>query len=204
MSRPDDPPSPGDPVTAAKRRLRREMIARRADLAQEAPRAAQALADQFAIADLSPGLRVSAYAPMGSEIDPGPLLQRLAAKRAMILMPVVTTRGGVLSFREAGDPALYVPDAVGLPAPPPEALEAAPEFILAPLLAFDRSGGRLGYGGGYYDRTIAALRAGPGVRVMGLAYEGQAVDAVPRAAHDQLLDAIATEIGYRTLIFQES
>jgi 5-formyltetrahydrofolate cyclo-ligase len=204
MSPLNAPSSRLDSAAAAKRALRREMIARRADLARDAPGAAQALADQFPIADLPPGLKVSAYAPMGSEIDPSPLLGRLAARGAMILLPVVTARGGALTFREAGEPALYVPDDVGLPGPPPDARAAAPDLILAPLLAFDLLGGRLGYGGGYYDRTIAALRAGPGVRVVGLAYEGQAVGAVPRDAHDQVLDAIATEIGYRSLIFQES
>lgn len=204
MSPPDVRPPPLDPVGAAKRALRHQMIARRGELARGAPGAAQALADHFPFADLAPGIRVSAYAPMGSELDPRPLLARLAARGAMILMPVVTVRGGTLTFREAGDSDLYVPDAAGLPAPPLESPAAVPELILAPLLAFDPSGGRLGYGGGYYDRTIAALRAGPGVRVVGVAYAGQEVEAVPREAHDQVLDAIATEIGYRTLIFQES
>jgi 5-formyltetrahydrofolate cyclo-ligase len=180
------------------------MIARRVDLARRTPGAAEALAAHFPVTAMTPGLKVSAYVPMGSEIDPGPLLQRLAARGAMILMPVVTTIGGPLTFREAGDPALYSPDATGLPAPPPGTREAAPDLILAPLLAFDRSGGRLGYGGGYYDRTLEALRTGPGVRVVGVAYEGQAVGAVPRDAHDQVLDAIVTEIGYRTLIYQET
>ena len=72
-----------------------------------------------------------------------------------------------------------------------------PDLIIAPLLAFDRAGGRLGQGGGHYDRTIAALRARGPLFVIGLAYAGQEIEAVPRMKpHDQRLDAILTEIGY--------
>jgi len=73
---------------------------------------------------------------------------------------------------------------------------ATPDLIIAPLLAFDRAGGRLGQGGGHYDRTIEALRARGPVFVIGLAYAGQEIEAVPCEPHDQRLDAILTEIGY--------
>ena len=73
---------------------------------------------------------------------------------------------------------------------------ASPDLIIAPLLAFDRTGGRLGQGGGHYDRTIEALRARGSLFVIGLAYAGQEIDAVPREPHDQPLDAILTELGY--------
>ena len=184
-------------LPARKAALRREMRARRALLAREGVRAARALAEAFPF-DL-PGAtgRVALYRPLGSELDPGPLAARLAAAGAAILLPVVVARGSSLTFREAGDPAAHVPDAAGLLAPPPTAAEARPDLILAPLLAFDGRGGRLGYGGGYYDRAIAALRAGPGVRVIGLAFAGQEVPEVPAGAGDQRLDAICVEMGYR-------
>jgi 5-formyltetrahydrofolate cyclo-ligase len=83
--------------------------------------------------------------------------------------------------------------------PPPEAPEVTPAVILAPLLAFDRAGYRLGYGGGFYDRTIARLRAAGKVLVIGVAYAAQEVPAVPRDATDQKLDWIVTEDGARRI-----
>ncbi len=71
-----------------------------------------------------------------------------------------------------------------------------PDLVIAPLLAFDRSGARLGQGGGHYDRTLEGLRARGPLFVIGLAYAGQQIDAVPREPHDQCLDAILTEISY--------
>jgi 5-formyltetrahydrofolate cyclo-ligase len=75
----------------------------------------------------------------------------------------------------------------------------SPELVVAPLLAFDRHGGRLGQGGGHYDRTLANLRAKGRVFILGLAYAGQEVDAIPIEPHDQRLDAVLTEAGYREL-----
>jgi 5-formyltetrahydrofolate cyclo-ligase len=127
-------------------------------------------------------------------------MARFAKLGAVILLPVVATRGAALRFRQASDPERYVPDAEGILAPPLEASEARPDIILAPLLAFDRFGGRLGQGGGYYDRTLAALRAGPGVLAVGLGFAAQEVDEVPLGPHDQFLDAICTEISYRRVL----
>jgi 5-formyltetrahydrofolate cyclo-ligase len=70
-------------------------------------------------------------------------------------------------------------------------------------MAFDRFGGRLGQGGGYYDRTLAALRAGPGVLAVGLGFAVQEIDEVPRDPHDEFLDAICTEIGYRRVLVKD-
>ena len=183
-------------MVISKRALRRVMLVRRATLLAKGVDAARAVALNLPLGSAGPPPWVAGYQPMGSELDPGPLMARLAELGARILLPVVAERGGVLAFREAGDPAGHVPDAAGILAPPPGALEAAPDLILAPLLAFDRAGGRLGYGGGYYDRTIAGLRDGRGVQVVGLAFAGQEVERVPREPHDQVLDAICTEIGY--------
>lgn len=132
---------------------------------------------------------------MPDEIDPAPLLERLKAAGARLALPVVVGRGGALRFR-AIDGAPLVPDAVGIPAPGPDAAELAPSLVLAPLLAFDRRGGRLGQGGGYYDRTLRALRTGGPVLVVGLAFAAQEVEAVPMGPGDERLDAILTETGY--------
>jgi len=140
---------------------------------------------------------VAGYHPRGAEIDPWPLMRRLAALGARLVLPVTVSHETPLVFRLAGDPGDFVPDAFGILAPPPAAAELAPDLVIAPILAFDRAGARLGQGGGFYDRTLAALRAAGPVFVLGLAYAGQEVEAVPADAHDQRLDAILTEIGYR-------
>ena len=72
-----------------------------------------------------------------------------------------------------------------------------PDVVLAPLLAFDRDGWRLGYGGGYYDRTLADLRARGEVTALGFAFAGQQVEAVPHGPDDARLDGIVTEAGLR-------
>jgi 5-formyltetrahydrofolate cyclo-ligase len=178
--------------------LRNHMRARRAQLPKDArSRAARAVSDLFPLDFARAPVKVAGYRPMGAELDPAPLIARLAAAGAVILLPVVVAPGAALSFREAADPATYVPDAAGILAPGPNAPEASPDVILAPLLAFDRFGARLGQGGGYYDRTLATLRAGPGVLAVGLGFAIQEIDEVPRDAHDEFLDAICTEIGYR-------
>jgi 5-formyltetrahydrofolate cyclo-ligase len=140
---------------------------------------------------------VSTYIAMGSEIDPRPLARRFEAAGATLLLPVVVERSGALVFREAGADAPGAIDAAGLPAPGPLAPEHRPRLLIVPLLAFDAQGARIGYGGGYYDRTLAALRASGEVFALGLAFAGQEAPAVPREAHDQKLDAVVTELGYR-------
>ena len=119
---------------------------------------------------------------MGSELDPGPLLQRFADFGATIVLPVATSSDQPLVFQHADGQAY-----------------AAPDIVIAPLLAFDRNGGRLGQGGGHYDRTLEGLRARSPVFVIGLAFAGQQIDAVPREPHDQWLDAILTEISYTSV-----
>lgn len=142
---------------------------------------------------------VAGYAAMGAELDPTPLLERLTARGARVVLPVVIARSAPLIFREAGLSSAYQPDAAGIGAPPPWAQALRPDLILAPLLAFDRFGGRLGQGGGYYDRTIRALRAAGPLQVVGFAFAGQEVERVPMDEQDERLDAILTEKGYSEL-----
>jgi len=158
------------------------------------PEAAGEAAARFPIERLAPVVAV--YAPQGGEMDPGPLARRLAAAGARIVLPVAVARDAPLIFR-AADGAAFAPDAAGILAPGPEAAVLVPGLVVAPVLALDARGGRLGQGGGYYDRTLAALRAGGRVFVVGLAFAGQEVDEVPTGPHDERLDAILTEMGYR-------
>ena len=126
---------------------------------------------------------------MGSEIDIRPLLHELA-NRIIVALPVTPARGHALSFRRwsPGDP--LVPGRFGTV----ESLGdvVVPGVLLVPLLAWDQRGNRLGYGAGYYDRTIAALAP---IRTIGCAFAAQEVDIVPTDPHDARLDAIATERG---------
>lgn len=135
------------------------------------------------------------YHPAGSELDPSPLRTRLPP--GGIALPVAQSREGALVFRRHLPGQALVPDALGIPAPAMEAEAVAPDVVFAPLLAFDRRGGRLGQGGGHYDRTLANLRRMKPIFVVGLAYAGQELPDIPMAAHDQRLDAILTETGYQ-------
>ena len=184
---------------SSKIELRRRLRAQRAALAAALPDAAVRAADRLPLDRLPPHAVFAAYRPMGSEMDPGPLSRRLIAAGAQLALPVAEGREVPLVFRawQLGGP--LVPDALGVPAPAPSAASLHPDLVITPLLAFDRLGGRLGQGGGHYDRTLAALRARGPVFVLGLAYAGQEVDLLALEAHDQRLDAILTETGYREL-----
>ena len=173
------------------------MRARRRELARAFPDAAQRAAEHLPLEALPAFACFSGYHALGDELDPSPLIRRLAATGAMFALPVADLADAPLTFRAWDSRDTPVPDRFGVPAPPPTASILHPDLIVCPLLAFDRAGGRLGQGGGHYDRTIEALRAIKPVFVLGLAYAGQEVEAIAAEAHDQRLDAILTENGYR-------
>ena len=174
----------------SKATLRARMRAVRRKLADACPEAAARAA---ALLPPLPGCRIyGLYHPVGSELDPSPI--RIAGARCAL--PVVVSREAPLVFRLHGPGKPLQPDAIGIPAPGPDAPEVLPDVVFTPVLAFDRRGGRLGQGGGHYDRTIEALRTVRAVLVIGLAYAGQEVDEIPAEPHDQRLDAILTETGY--------
>ncbi|MDP3855200.1 5-formyltetrahydrofolate cyclo-ligase, partial [Phenylobacterium sp.] len=179
-----------------KTRLRAELRRRRRKLAAAAPDAAQAAAQHLMLERLPAFACFSGYHAVGAEIDPSPLIRRLARTGAFFALPVCEAHEQPLVFRAWDERDTPQPDLFGVPAPPRHAPVLHPDLIVCPLLAFDRKGGRLGQGGGHYDRTIAELRAHKPVFVLGLAYAGQEVEAVPCEAHDQRLDAILTESGY--------
>jgi 5-formyltetrahydrofolate cyclo-ligase len=157
-------------------------------------RAAHELALQFLeMIPVAPGTVVAGYWPMGTEIDPRPLLQGLRDRGVVIALPVALAPDAPLAFRLWDAAVPLVPDCYGIAAPAADQPLLTPSIILVPLLAFDRHGGRLGQGGGHYDRTLAALRAAGPVMAVGVAYAGQEQEALPTEAHDERLDGIVTE-----------
>ncbi len=180
--------------------LRRRAQAWRADAAARAgPDAALDLRDHaLAVLDAAKGDTVSGFWPMRDEIDTRPLLEALHAGGAVCCLPVVAERAAPLVFRRwaPGDP--MADGGFGTRVPAASAPLVTPTKLLVPLLAFDRAGYRLGYGGGYYDRTLAALReASPAgsVLAVGVAYAAQEIDDVPHDARDMRLDWVVTETG---------
>lgn len=179
--------------------MRREAMARReaAYRATGSAAAGEGLRDRFlgALGDIIVPAQavVSGYFAMGAELDPAPLLDALRAAGRETAYPVVTAARTPLTFRTwaPGDP---LEDGV-FGTRHPGAAQAArePDLVLAPLLAFDRRGRRLGYGGGFYDRTIARLRSVKPVAVVGVCFAVQEVDKVPSTDEDQALDWIVTE-----------
>jgi 5-formyltetrahydrofolate cyclo-ligase len=141
---------------------------------------------------------IAGYMPIRTEIDPIPAMIALAATGARMCVPVVDGAGLPLSFRAWAPGCAMIPGAFGAPIPA-DAAPLAPDALIVPLLAFDAAGGRLGYGGGFYDRTLARLRAGGPVVAIGFAYGAQQVDATPQEATDQPLDFIVTEAGARRI-----
>ena len=177
-----------------KKAMRAAAIARRK--AAFAADAGARLAARFLAAHrLPPGTAVSAYWPMGSELDPRPLLHRLDADGQICLLPVVVGRGQPLLFRRWRPGSRLLEAGFKVMTPGPEAAEGVPSLVLCPLLAFDRRGYRLGYGGGYYDRTLRRLRRAGAVTAIGIGFAAQEVPEVPTDATDQRLDGILTEAG---------
>ena len=176
--------------------MRSAMRRRRRILSRDLRDAPKGAAMHLALDRLPPFSVAAVYRPTTTELDPGPIVEKLRACGARIALPVVTDRRGPLEFREESPPGTETLDCAGVMAPPHGAATVNPDLIFTPLLAFDRQGGRLGQGGGHYDRTLGALRAEGKVFVVGLGYAGQEVKKVPRDMHDQRVDAILTETGY--------
>ncbi len=142
---------------------------------------------------------VSGFWPIRSEVDLRPLMFTLQEKGARLCLPVIIDKSTIV-FRELVRGAEMVETGFGTAGPGPQAEVLDPTTMLVPLAAFDRTGHRIGYGAGYYDRAIAELRKkGIQPRLIGVAFDVQEVDAVPSEAHDIALSAILTEAGLRTM-----
>jgi 5-formyltetrahydrofolate cyclo-ligase len=144
---------------------------------------------------LAPNSIVSGFSAIRDEIDPLALLQRLQSEGHHLCLPVMQGKGVPLVFRawSPGDAMGKVQWGIAEPLPDKQVLE--PDVVLVPLLAFDARGFRLGYGGGFYDRTLARLRAIKPVVAVGIAYDELKVDAVPHRGYDERLDWVLTPSG---------
>ncbi len=185
------------PIDAAKRAMRADMARWRSALSTaEREAGADALA-QTGIAFASPasGAVISGYAAIRDELNPLALLKALGENGHPIALPVTVGKGAPLIFRQWELDMPLEPGAFCVPVPGADAAELTPEILLVPLLAFDLAGFRLGYGAGFYDRTLASLRARGRVIAIGLAFEAQQVEAVPHDSYDQLLDWVLTPAG---------
>jgi len=179
-----------------KSRLRTEAIARRDALpADQRQAAAEAIAARPFPLPIAAGTIVSGFMPLKSEINPLPLMRKLTEQGARLALPVIAGRSQPLVMREWtwGEP--LTAGVWGIREPETQARAVAPDIVLAPLLAFDRTGHRLGYGGGYYDLTIAQLRGRKTIAAVGLAFAVQEVFTVPVTPRDAPLDLVLTERG---------
>ena len=180
--------------TVTKAELRALALARRSALSAAEREAASRLAVAHLSPLLRPGETVSLFWPMRDEIDPRGLIGKIHALGGRVAMPVVEKRR--MFFRLFDDEACLEAGVFGTSHPHAGQPVVDPDFIVAPLAAFDRRGGRIGYGAGHYDKAIADLEAREkSFRLAGIAFACQEVEAVPLEPHDVTLPAIATEDG---------
>jgi 5-formyltetrahydrofolate cyclo-ligase len=161
--------------------------------AAERATAAQAIADRAFPVTIAAGMIVSGFSPMKTEINPIPLLRKLADAGAQLALPAIAGRGHPLTMRAWSFGAPLASGQWGIREPTADALEVAPDILIVPLACFDRAGYRIGYGAGYYDMTIHALRAKKKVIAIGIAFAAQEISKVPATARDERLDLVLTE-----------
>ena len=182
------------PTTEEKRRLHLEAKEKRGALPSAIRRAATAAATGRALWRLRdmPGV-IGLYVAFGSEIHPGRLIEALAAEGRSIALPATPTWNAPMVFRQWAPGDALVRGRMNIPEPSPESPEAYPDIVVVPPVAFDRRCYRIGYGAGFYDRTLPHLRSRHPVFALGFSFSCQEIDAVPDEPHDVALDEIVTE-----------
>jgi len=166
----------------------------RAQLAAAMPDLAARLAAHAGALPLAAGSIIGAYHALPDEADPAELLKALAARGHHIAFPRVVAKDAPLEFHRLPDGEMLRAGTYGIHEPAAHFPRVMPSLILVPLLAFDLEGHRLGYGGGFYDRTLAGTL---GITAIGIAWAGQEVASLPHQPHDMALDFILTEHGLK-------
>lgn len=184
-------------LASEKQTLRAALRARRKALAAAVPDHAALLGGLAPMLDLPDGAVIGGYMALSGEADPTILMAQLAARGYRLAVPRVAGKHAPLSFHAYAPGHELAPGAYGIAEPDPAAPRLDPHVLLVPLLGFDAAGRRLGYGGGYYDRTLEALRAQGPVQAIGIAYAGQEVAVLPTESFDMPLDAVLTEKGIK-------
>jgi 5-formyltetrahydrofolate cyclo-ligase len=183
-------------IDQRKAELRKAAFARRDAIpASERQAAAEAIAARPFPVPLAPGAIVSGFSPINTEINPLPLMRKLAATGARLALPVVAGRGKPLIMRAYAFGQELNAGVWGIREPKADAPEIDPDVLIVPLVAFDRRGHRVGHGAGYYDMTINRLRGRKPIVAVGIAYAAQEFDEVPTTSRDARLDLVLTERG---------
>ena len=183
-----------DSVSDLKSVIRKDALLRRDALpAAERAKAAEAIAARAFPLAISSGTIVSGFMPLKTEINPLPLMRSLAVQGVQLALPAIDGRGKPLIMRAFTFGDALASGQWGIREPKNDAPEVAPDILLVPLLAFDRSGHRIGYGAGYYDMTIGKLRAMKRIAAVGIAFAAQEIEQVPVTPRDARLDLVLTE-----------
>jgi 5-formyltetrahydrofolate cyclo-ligase len=185
-------------IAALKQDVRKQALEQRAALKQKVPMLSRQIAENFlAQIPIPPGAIVSAYIAIGEEADPAPLLPELRLRGHVIALPRVAGRGLPLDFHRYELGANLVAGGFGLSEPDRNWPKVSPQLAIVPLLAFDAHGYRIGYGAGFYDRSLRKLRSEGEVIAAGYAFAVQEFASVPHDEEDERLDWIVTENGAR-------
>ena len=181
-------------ISDQKADLRAATLAKRDAMpAAERQAAAETIAQRAFPLPIAPGTIVAGFMPMKSEINPLPLMRKLAEQGAQLALPAIAGRGKPLIMRAWNVGDAFKTGQWGIREPLPEAPVVAPDILIVPLACFDRAGHRIGYGAGYYDMTIHALRAAKTVTAIGVAFAQQEIAQVPATERDERLDLVLTE-----------
>ncbi len=181
-------------IAQTKATLRTAALALRDALpAAERQSAAEAIAARGLPVEVTPATIVSGFMPMKTEINPIPLLRKVSAAGARLALPAIAGRGKPLIMRAWDFGAPLKAGQWGIREPTADAPEVAPDVLIVPFACFDRAGHRIGYGAGYYDMTINALRAKKKIVAIGIGFAAQEIPRVPATERDARLDLVLTE-----------
>lgn len=155
--------------------------------------AAEAIAKRPLPVPVMPGMIVSGFSPLKTEINPLPLLRKFAEAGCSLALPCILGRGHPLIMRAWDFGAPMESGQWGIREPSADAPEVAPDIVIVPLAAFDRAGQRIGYGAGYYDMTLHKLRAQKKIIAIGISFASQEIARIPATERDERLDLVLTE-----------